>query len=233
MPVSEDGTIRAIKDSWKRQKAQPRKKKEPITPKILREMVGSLGTPPSLSELRLASICLLAFAAFLRIGEVQAIRCCDVKFTEEGMEIYIAKSKTDQYRQGNTVPIARTKNPTCPVMMLVKYFTTGEMAASSKQCLFRLITMTKLKQKLRGAGPLSYTRIRELVLAKLKSLGYDKTKFGLHSFRAGGASSAANNGELPDRLFKRHGRWRSENVKDGYIEDSLETRLRVSRSLGL
>ena len=139
VPVSEDGTITAIKDSWKRQKAQPRKKKEPITPKMLREMAGSLGTPPSLSELRLASICLLAFAAFLRIGEVQAIRCCDVKFTEEGMEIYISKSKTDQYRQVNTVPIARTKSPTCPVMMLEKYFTTGEMATVSKQCLFRPI----------------------------------------------------------------------------------------------
>ena len=41
------------------------------------------------------------------------MHCYDVKFTQEGMEIYIAKSKTitDQYRQGNTVPIARTNMP--------------------------------------------------------------------------------------------------------------------------
>ena len=39
--------------------------------------------------------------------------------------------------------------------------------------------------------------------------------------------------EVPDRLFKRHGRWRSENAKDGNVEDSLEERLRVSRSLGI
>ena len=39
----------------------------------------------------------------------------------------------------------------------------------------------------------------------------------LHSLRAGGATSAANVG-IPDRLFKRHGRWASENAKDGYVK---------------
>jgi len=38
---------------------------------------------------------------------------------------------------------------------------------------------------------------------------------------------------VPDRLFKKHGHWRSENAKDGYVEDSLEQWLSVSRSLGL
>ena len=47
-----------------------------------------------------------------------------------------------------------------------------------------------------------------------------------------GATGAANMG-IPDRLFKRHGRWRSENAKDGYIKDALESRLAVSKSLGL
>ena len=26
-----------------------------------------------------------------------------------------------------------------------------------------------------------------------------------------------------DRLLKRHGRWKSDRAKDGYIEDSLES----------
>ena len=54
----------------------------------------------------------------------------------------------------------------------------------------------------------------------------------MHSLQAGGANSAANNG-IPDRLFKRHGRWSSENAKDGYIKDRLEDRLSVSRNLGM
>ena len=38
---------------------------------------------------------------------------------------------------------------------------------------------------------------------------------------------------IPDRLFKRHGRRRSENARDGYIKDALKSRLAVSKSLGL
>ena len=33
--------------------------------------------------------------------------------------------------------------------------------------------------------------------------------FGLQSLRAGSATAAANNG-VPDRLFKRHGYWKSD-----------------------
>ena len=36
-----------------------------------------------------------------------------------------------------------------------------------------------------------------------------------------------------DKIFKRKGRWRSENAEDGYVADSLESRLAVSISLGL
>ena len=74
--------------------------------------------------------------------------------------------------------------------------------------------------------------MRELVLQKLAALGFDPKQFGPHSLRSGGASAAANAG-VPDRLFKRHGHWRSENAKDGYVKDSMESRLSVSRDIGL
>ena len=56
--------------------------------------------------------------------------------------------------------------------------------------------------------------------------------FGLYSLRSGGATSAANAG-VPDRLFKLLGRWRSENVKDGYIKNDLKALLSVSIALGI
>ena len=49
----------------------------------------------------------------------------------------------------------------------------------------------------------------------------------MHSLRSGGATAAANAGVL-DRLFKRHGRWRSESAKDGYVKDSVSSLLSVS-----
>ena len=60
----------------------------------------------------------------------------------------------------------------------------------------------------------------------------DTSIIGRHSLRAGGATAAANAG-VPDRFFKRHGRWSSESAKDGYIKDNLNSLLSVSKSLGI
>ena len=51
---------------------------------------------------------------------------------------------------------------------------------------------------------LTYSSLRELFVETFKPHVSDVTKYCLHSLRARGASSAANNG-VPDRLFKKHG----------------------------
>jgi hypothetical protein len=52
--------------------------------------------------------------------------------------------------------------------------------------------------------------------------------FWLHSCR-----SAACKFGITDRLFKIHGRWKSENAKDGYVCEDLQRKLSVSKNLGL
>ena len=98
--------------------------------------------------------------------------------------------------------------------MMERYFNLAGLSQSSPLYLFQGIIKTKQGECLQASGSLSYTRTRELFLAKMKELGFDLSQFGLHSLRAGGASAAANAG-VADRLFKRHGRWHSENAKDG------------------
>ena len=97
---------------------------------------------------------------------------------------------------------------------------------TDKSFLFQQITKLKDRERLKAGGSLSYTRLRECLKAKLLQLA---PQFGLHSLRVGGATAA----KVPDRLFRRHGRWKTEVAKDGYVEDSLEARLSVSSSLGL
>ena len=41
------------------------------------------------------------------------------------------------------------------------------------------------------------------------------------------------NGNITDRLFKRHGRWKSDKAKDGYVKDNVESLLSVSKSLSI
>ena len=232
-PVSQNQLIRSINEGFQRILSRPTVKKEPVTPVMLQEMVDSVGPTPSLSQIRLLNICLLAYAAFLRIDELTKLRCCDISFSTAVMEVNIVASKTDQYRQGHIVPIAQTGNATCPVAMMKRYIHMGNIDILSSSYLFRAIVVTEGKETLRQSGGLSYTRIRELVLRKFQEMGYDQRLYGLHSFRAGGATAAANNPRVSERLFKRHGRWRSENAKDGYVKDSLLSRLTVSKGLGL
>ena len=102
----------------------------------------------------------------------------------------------------------------------------------SKLRLFRGIVVAKSGEWLCSQGSLSYTRLRDLFLSKVSQLGFDPKQFGLHSLRASGASTAANVG-VPDRPLKRHGRWRSESAKDGYIKDTVPALMSVSESLNL
>ena len=44
------------------------------------------------------------------------------------------------------------------------------------------------------------------MLEAFKDIVPDISAIGTHSLRSGGATAAANAG-VPDRLFKRHGRW--------------------------
>ena len=45
--------------------------------------------------------------------------------------------------------------------------------------------------------------------------------------------TADANAKVPDKMFNRHGRWKLENAKDGYVKDEVKSRLEVSKSLGL
>ena len=78
--------------------------------------------------------------------------------------------------------------------------------------------------------PITYSAIRGYFKTCFKDIVPDIAAFSTHSVRAGGASTAAN-AAVPDRLFQRRGRWRSVSAKDGYVDNSLVSRLSVSKKL--
>ena len=78
---------------------------------------------------------------------------------------------------------------------------------------------------------MSYSRAKELLRKELKCEGLDSSLFGIPSLRSGGASMAAAALGGPDRLFQRHGGWRSEKARNNYVEESLDSLLLVSQSM--
>ena len=55
---------------------------------------------------------------------------------------------------------------------------------------------------------------------------------GLHSLRPDGTTEA-DNADVKERCWKRHGRWKSDSSKDGYVADSVANRIEVSKHPGL
>ena len=211
-------------------------KKEPVTLQMLAKVVKKYGhLSANLMDLRLASMCLVSFAGFLRYQELANLRYCDVVFCSGYLKLFLERSKTDVYRDGVWVFISQVDSARCPVAMLKRYLLKAGFDGYSEAYIYRGITRHKnvSKRRLKDKNvPLCYSTARSLMLAALTGLGYDASLFGTHSLRAGGATAAANN-SIPDRLFRKHGRWRSDRSKDRYVHEDVRQKLRVSQGLGL
>jgi len=225
-------------ESAKRLLSVPVKKKEPVTPEVIKRLFAHYGsTSASLSDLRVLTLCVLGYAGFFRSNELVQLRRCNFHFEDSfnvDMRIFVQRSKTDIYRDGAWVVIAKTFKCTCPCLLTERYFSVASFSAESEDFIFRPLTFCigDKSYKFRGSDPLSYSRAREIVLSAFYAIGLPKEDYGLHSLRGGGASAAAN-AQVSDRLFKRHGQWKSVKAKDGYIKDSIQSLLSVSLSLGI
>ncbi len=222
---------------WKRILSKPVSKKEPISADQIQVMVslyGSDKTAHNLMNIRTLCMILISYAGFLRFDELVNIKLSHLSFNDSFLEILIPRSKTDQYRQGNSVLIARTNSSMCPVSMMELYLRLIDSDSLDKSSfIFRNFSKTKKGYVFRSVNiPMSYSRVREIILQAFKPVVGDVSSYCLHSLRAGGASAAANSG-IEDRLFKCHGRWKTESAKDGYVKDSVSRKLSVSKSLGL
>ena len=217
--LSQHPMVLAVKESSARIYGQLVIKKEPITPVMLNDLVSRYFRihHPSLYHARTVALCLIAYVGFLRYDELSSLLCLDVTFHPGYIMIFIESSKTDQYRDGALLPISGSSFITYPLNALNLYADMAGIDFESDLPLFRGLNSVKAKTRMRKSK-ISYTRVRELVKEAFAD-SIDVNLIGVHSLRAGGASSAANNS--------------SENAKDGYIKDRLEDRLSVSKNLGI
>lgn len=227
--------LKLILEGGERTLSKPVVKKQPITADILKKVVSIYGRDDDLPRLRICCLMLIGYAGFLRFSELSNIKASNLVLRSSHVEIVVEKSKTDVYRQGNTVVIARTNNSTCPVSMLERYMNAAGIEFGSDEFIFRAISYRKRSNShvlCKLNKPLSYSRARELLLQTLSKLGLDTKCFGLHSLRSGGVSVAAHN-RIPERLLKVHGRWKSDIAKDGYIKENISNRLLVTQNLNI
>lgn len=216
----------------------PVKKKEPVDIELIKKICYTYAnSSSSLKDLRIATLCVLSFAGLFRSQEVLDIKACHISWMSDYLIINVPRSKTDVYRLGQKVFVAKTNSSTCPYTLLLRYLSSANIKLGSDVYIFRNVVFFKSKKCYSlGTHRLSYSRFYELFKECLSFLGYDSSIYGLHSFRSGGATSLAlglSDNPSKERLLKLHGRWKSDHAKNMYIKESLDDRLKVSRTLGL
>lgn len=100
-----DSFVNSVLETARRVLGGRKMKKDIVTPQMLVKCV-NISNLCSLQDLRILTMCLLAFAAFLRFDELHRIKAGDIIFKECYMQLFIESSKTDKYRDGAWVLIA-------------------------------------------------------------------------------------------------------------------------------
>jgi hypothetical protein len=72
--------------------------------------------------------------------ELANIKWCDITIQDAFLSIVIPRSKTDQFRQGSTVVVAKTRNVTCPYAMLLRFASMAQAELSAYEYIFGKLT---------------------------------------------------------------------------------------------
>jgi integrase len=222
-----------------------KRKSPPITLPVLRQLIEATpaDTPTGVRD-RAALV--LGFALMGRRSEMANCNISDLVFTGEGVEVYIAQSKTDQDAQGETIPIPYGTHPeTDPVRVLrawlvvlaehgitsgplMRYVDKHGRIAGATYAGGKRISGRLADVRITGHG-LNLVVKRAALLAALDNA----SAYSWHGLRSGGATSAAKNG-APMSAITSHGRWSEGSpVVAGYIRQADRWNDNPMRGIGL
>ena len=193
----------------------------------LLELLRALRPEESLADARDHALLLVGWKAALRSDDLARLRMEDLHASEQGLSVFIARSKTDQTGHGTTLGIAAPTTES----------TLGEGSEEST-LLDAGAAWTRWRDLLgshgifdgpawRGidrygrrprSGGLHRNSIAEIIKRRAAGAGLeDAEMWGGHSLRRGFATEAIAAG-VPERDVQRHGRWRSRTSMDSYID---------------
>ena len=211
------------------------------------------GPEPDLKTRMYVTTALLCWFAFLRYDDLSHVMVhYDLLRLQPGVsvEMVLYKSKTDQAGEGKSAYAGRRLDRYCPVKHTQELLDAGGYVRVPKQevvdgalvdaeelgPLLRRVVADgeggqRLEQRTAPLGTpipaLSYGTFLSNLRRLFKEAGLSPD-FGVHSLRAGGVTTAVNNGA--DRnVVRKLGRWKGPEVMERhYVKDSAEARGRVT-----
>ena len=141
----------------------------------------------------------------------------DIIWTDQGFDIIICRSKTDQHAKGSWVSIAFSRDPKiCPVKLTRYYFRRLGYTSG-----YLMPAMTGRKPD--SSTPLRYNTALLDFKSVLKAININPQGYGEHSCRRGGTTAAAAAGAFVLELMLQ-GRWASEEMPRLYTDNAKKVR---------
>ena len=190
----------------------------------------------------------------LRWHDLNQICFGDIVITATYLRIFIQSAKTDAYRQGQWVTIATDTSQTAAYSLLLRIIAeisrvwqttpdnvrvqllntipaAGYAGAQADNFLpiaevpinFKICKTTGLPD---FSQRIPYQTYLRMVKTWAQAEGFPAEEIGTHNLRRGITSEWALLG-IPDRLRREHGQWNSDRVADGYIDESINTHLKL------
>ena len=162
---------------------------------------GKLFVENWVNRIRNKALILIGFAGGFRRTELVSIEYEDVEFVNEGVKIFVKRSKTDQSGEGMIKGIPYFDNKDfCPVISLKKW-----------------IDHTKLKSG--KVFPISDKGVALIIKKYALWAGLDPSKYAGHSLRSGFATSAAESGAEERNIMAMTGHKTTQMVRR-YIQEA-------------
>ena len=245
-----------VKESIIRSKGFRGLKKQPLS----RDQVESLIQHHLALDKSLSTICTcfrmsLMYEGCLRWHDIAQLTFGDIAINQSCFRLFVPSAKSDKYRQGQWVTIARLSGATTSFSLLLTLLDSLSLLwANSSQsdrqnflgklldpvlplplashdilplaCIPLCFRIQQRTSQPRFDSVLPYHSFLSTLKKWATYLSIDPDDIGTHSLRRGLASDWALLG-VPDRVRMTHGRWRSLQVADGYIDESVEIQLRL------
>ncbi len=195
--------IRAKHGSTKRQK-------RPADAAALRNMLAVI-EGAGLRAVRDRAILAIGMAAALRRSEIVALQVDHVGIVPEGLRLTIARSKTDQGREGAVIAIPEGSRIRPKSLLLAWMSAAGHGEGPLFRRLSRLDVMT--------SAAMSDRAIARLVQRYAAAAGYDPKEFAGHSLRAGFLTEGAAQGATIFKL-QEVSRHKSVQILSEYVRNA-------------
>jgi integrase len=197
--------------------------KTPVLGETLSRMVEVL--PDTLIGVRDRALLLVGFLGAFRRSELVALKVSDLTFCDEdGLDVLLRKSKTDQQKQGRVVSLVKqVDEDVCPMRAMKAWL---ERAGITEGLIFRSVDRHGNVGKSLSDKEVALIVKRTASAAGIKSV----ENLAGHSLRAGLVTSAAKRGERATSIMKQTGHTSVEMVSR-YIREAKRFQDNVTRGM--